>query len=244
MCIWTVSGSLLSSAVLIAVVAGCGGDGNGGNGGTEPPPEEEPLVIQGAPTNSGDGQTGTVGEVLGSGLRILITRATEPQAGVDVQWATPDGGSLAPPTSASGVDGIATTSWTLGPTPGTQTATATVAGADGSPVSFTATAEDEEPPPPPADATIQVLGPAGGNRFDPTEVTIQVGQTVRWVWPSGSQQHNVVPDGTQPTSSGALENGPNDYSFTFATAGTYAFYCANHGATGGVGMAGRVIVEP
>jgi plastocyanin len=248
MCTWTGSGSLMLSAVLVAVVAACGSDGNGGS--EPPPPEEDPLVIQQASTNSGDGQTGTVGEVLGSGLRVLITRAAEPEAGVDVLWATADGGSLTPPTSATGADGIATTAWTLGPDPGTQTATATVEGADGSPVTFTATAEEGEPPPPPppppppADATIQVLGPAGGNRFNPTEVTIQAGQTVSWVWPNGSLDHNVEPDGTEPPSSGGLVDGPNDYSYTFTTAGTYDFYCANHGAPGGVEMSGRVIVEP
>jgi plastocyanin len=41
-----------------------------------------------------------------------------------------------------------------------------------------------------------------------------------------------------------LEDGPNVYSFTFTTAGTYNFYCANHGGPGGVLMSGRVIVEP
>jgi plastocyanin len=203
---------------------------------------EPPLVIEEAPSNSGDGQTGAVGEPLPSQLRILITRASEPQSGVAVAWATPDGGTLTPPNSATGADGIAATSWTLGPDPGLQTATASAADADGSPVTFTATAEGEPPPPP--DATIMVLGPSGGNRFDPTEVTIQVGETVAWVWPSGSLDHNVVPDGTEPPSSGGLEDGPNTHSFTFTTAGTYDFYCANHGGAGGFGMSGTVIVEP
>jgi len=247
MCNWTGSGSLIWSAVLIAVAAGCGGDGNGGSA---PPPDEDPLVIQRAPTSSGDGQTGTVGEALGSGLRVLITRASEPQSGVDVAWATADGGSLAPATSATDGEGIATTTWTLGPDPGTQTATAAADGAEGSPVSFTATAEDDAPPPPPppppppASATIQVLGPDGGNRFEPTQVTIQAGQTVKWVWPAGSMDHNVVPDEDEPVSSGGLVDGPTEYSYTFTTAGTYDFYCVNHGGPGGLLMSGTVIVEP
>jgi plastocyanin len=241
MCSWTGSGSLISAAVLIAVAAGCGG-GNGSG-----PPPEDPLVIQRAPTSSGDGQTGTVGEALASGLRVVITRTSEPQTGVVVDWATGDGGSLAPVTSSTDADGVATSTWTLGPDAGTQTATATTDGADGSPVSFTATAEDDTPPPPPPpppSATIQVLGPGGGNRFEPTQVTIQAGETVEWVWPAGSMAHNVVPDGDDPATSGALANGPKEYSFTFTTAGTYDFYCANHGALGGIGMSGTVIVEP
>ena len=241
MCSWTGSGSLISAAVLIAVAAGCGGDNGSG------PPPEDPLVIQLAPTSGGDGQTGTVGEALASGLRVVITRASEPQTGVVVDWATGDGGSLAPAASATDADGVATSTWTLGPDAGTQTATATANGADGSPVSFTATAEDDTPPPPPPPppaATIQVLGPGGGNRFEPTQVTIQAGETVEWVWPAGSLDHNVVPDGDDPATSGGLVDGPTEYSFTFTTAGTYDFYCNNHGFPGGVGMSGTVIVEP
>jgi plastocyanin len=75
-------------------------------------------------------------------------------------------------------------------------------------------------------------------------VTIQVGQTVKWNWPSGSLQHNVVPDGDDPAPSGPLANGPEEYSFTFTSAGTFAFYCANHGGPGGSGMSGTVTVNP
>jgi len=242
MCRWMRSGSLMAAAVLVAAVVGCGGsDGSG------PPPPEDPLVIQKTPTGSGDAQTGTVGEALASDLRVVITRTSEPQSGIVVNWATGGGGSLAPSTTSTDADGIATATWTLGPDPGAQTATATAADADGSPVSFTATAEDDTPPPPPpppADATVQVLGPGGGNRFEPTEVTIQVGQTVEWVWPSGSVAHNVVPDVDDPASSGSLANGPHEYSFTFTAPGTYVYHCANHGDFGGIGMSGTVIVEP
>jgi plastocyanin len=34
------------------------------------------------------------------------------------------------------------------------------------------------------------------------------------------------------------------YSFTFNAAGTYDFYCSNHGGPGGFGMSGTVTVEP
>jgi plastocyanin len=237
MCSWTGSGSLISAAVLIAVAAGCSDDSG--------PAPEEPLVIQRAPTSSGNGQTGDVGGELSSALRVVITRASEPESEVDVDWATGNGGSLAPATSTTDADGVATTTWTLGPQPGTQTATATVDGADGSPVSFTATAEDvSPPPPPPPPATIQVLGPDGGNRFEPTQVTIQVGQAVEWVWPAGTLDHNVVPDEEDPTTSGPPADGPTEYSFTFTTAGTYDFYCITHGGPGGFGMSGTVIVTP
>ena len=75
-------------------------------------------------------------------------------------------------------------------------------------------------------------------------MTIQTGQTVRWSWPVGSLSHNVAPDDDEPTLSGPLANGPEEYSFTFTTPGTYNFFCANHGGPGGIGMSGTVIVEP
>jgi plastocyanin len=235
----------LFTIACVTAAAGCGGsDGDGGN---EPPPPEDPLVVQQAPESDGDAQTGPVGEALPEPLRILITRASEPQEGVDVTWSAGQGGSVSPTAGVTGADGIASTTWTLGPTAGAQSATATVADAEGSPVTFTATAEDDDeppPPPPPADATIQVLGPAGGNRFEPAEITIQVGETVEWVWPSGALSHNVRPDETEPTTSGAPTNGPTTYQFTFTTAGTYNYHCGVHGAPGGVGMSGTVIVEP
>jgi plastocyanin len=235
---------MMSSAVLAAITVACGD-----SGGSDPPPGEDPLVVQRTAVNSGNGQTGVVGDLLAGELRVVITRTSEPQEGVAVAWATADGGTLAPPSSDTDADGIATTTWTLGPDPGTQTATAMVAGAEGSPVSFTATAEDDTPPPPPPpppSATIQVLGPNGGDRFDPNQVTIQAGQTVKWTWPNGSLLHNVEPDpaGGEPVRSGGLVSGPMEYSFTFTTAGTYDFYCSNHGGPGGQGMSGTVIVEP
>jgi plastocyanin len=230
----------LGAAVCLLALFGCGSDGDGGSG----PPPEDPLEVQAAAAPNGDAQSGPPSAALPEDLRVAITRASEPQAGVEVAWATPQGGSLDPATSVSDADGIATTTWTLGPSEGPQTATATVADADGSPVTFTATAEVDEPPPPPPDATIQVLGPSGGNRFSPTTVTIQAGETVEWVWPSGAISHNVTPDGTQPAPSGPLSNGPKTYRYTFNTAGTYRFYCLAHGGPGGAGMSGSVTVEP
>jgi plastocyanin len=227
-------------AVCLLALVGCGGDDdNGGNG----PPDEDPLEVAATPTSSGNGQTGPPGAALPAPLRVVITRAADPQQGVEVTWGTTSGGSLDPTTSTTGADGVASSTWTLGPTAGAQSATATVADAEGSPVTFTGTAEDGEPPPP-ADATIQVLGPSGGNRFSPADVTIQAGQTVEWVWPSGAVGHNVAPDDDEPASSGPLANGPETYSYTFDTPGTYNFYCVAHGGPGGAGMSGTVTVEP
>jgi plastocyanin len=236
----------LGAAVCLFALSACGSDDDGGSG--PPPPEEEPLEVQAAPEPNGNAQVGPPGGALPEDLRVVITRVAEPQEGIEVAWATAQGGSLDPSTSVTGSDGVATTTWTLGSAAGAQTATATVADAEGSPVTFTATAEVDEPPPPPPppppDATIQVLGPSGGNRFEPTNVTIQAGQTVAWVWPQGAIGHNVAPDAAEPAPSGPVANGPRTYRYTFNTPGTYSYHCTAHGAPGGAGMSGTVTVEP
>jgi plastocyanin len=66
---------------------------------------------------------------------------------------------------------------------------------------------------------------------------------VVWEWEEGSGRHNVVPDADEPVASGILSEGPKTYTYTFDTPGTYRYYCIAHGAPGGVGMSGTVIVE-
>lgn len=225
---------LLSVGTSLAVLgAGCSSDNQG--------PGQSPLVIE-KPTKSGDQQIGPVGTALDNSLRVLITRDGGPVEGVDVAWSAGQGGSLTEE-APSDQAGIASVVWTLGPGEGSQSATAAVDGAEGSPLTFTATAT-AAPEPPPEDPTIQVLGPSGGNRFEPNVVTIRVGQTVTWTWPQGALSHNVVPDdGNTPSSSGPVTNGPETYSFTFTQPGEFRFFCLSHGGAGGVGMSGRVIVS-
>lgn len=231
---WMESGRYLGLAALIALAgAGCNGDDG---------PSQSQLKIEKAPTKSGDGQTGVVGAKLGNDLRVYVSRDGAPVNGVGVAWFTSEG-SLAPTTSSSDPDGFATTSWTLGSAVGTKAATATVTGASGSPLAFTAEAVTLTPPTG-GNVVINVLGPAGGaNRFEPSDVTVLTGTTVTWEWPDGSLQHNVVPDdGTVPETSGNLADGPHIHSYTFLTNGVYHFHCANHGGAGGVGMSGTVTV--
>ena len=123
--------SVFAAAIVVAVIAGCSS--------TDPPPPPPPagLVIAKA-TPSGDAQTATVATALPSQLRVLVTDAGSPVAGRTVAWAT-TGGSV---TASSDTDasGIATSQWTLGQSAGLQSASATLTGAGGSPLSFTATA--------------------------------------------------------------------------------------------------------
>ena len=87
------------------------------------------------------------------------------------------------------------------------------------------------------------------NTFVPSNLTIQVGDSVRFV-NEGSGFHNVIEDGGAfHCAEGCDEDGgdgdpsSSDWSFTltFPTAGTVGYYCDVHGSPG-VGMIGRIHV--
>ena len=119
----------------LALLAACGG-GDGGGGGTPP----SSLVVSRAPV-SGNAQTGTVAQPLANPIRVLVTRDGAPEPGATVTWAaTGAGASITPPSGVTDGAGLAQAAWTLPQAAGARTATATVADAAGSPVSFTATA--------------------------------------------------------------------------------------------------------
>jgi plastocyanin len=88
---------------------------------------------------------------------------------------------------------------------------------------------------------VNVLATAN-NSFDPPQVTIKVGQTVRWTWRGGT--HNVV-SGKNCTredefkGSGAPAPG-GTYEFTFEKAGTFEYFCELHCS---MGMKGQVVVQ-
>jgi plastocyanin len=163
-----------------------------------------------------------------------------------VRWTTADGGSFGDATSVADDNGIAGTDWTLSEDLGDQTAQASIEGAEGSPITFTAHA---------------IVGGGGGsgggggggelvivlvsgppkNQFSPASVTVQVGQSVTWRWAPSAVGHNVTPDtGIIPAGEEDLFNAPHEYSYTFTQEGTYTYHCAAHGAA----MSGTVVVEP
>jgi adhesin/invasin len=92
--------------------------------------------------NAGDGQLGVVGTALPTVYSVAVRNALGlPVQNVQVHWAAgPAGGSMNPATSLTDASGIASSTRTLGPGAVTQTATASVGGLTGSPVTFTATA--------------------------------------------------------------------------------------------------------
>lgn len=90
----------------------------------------------------GDMQTGLVSQLLANPIEVKV----EDQFGNGVSnqpvtFSLPSGvGSLGTTDANTGTDGLASTTWTLGPNTGTQTAEATAAGLTGSPITFTANA--------------------------------------------------------------------------------------------------------
>lgn len=91
------------------------------------------LIVQPVPSSlgvvSGDGQTGSTNLQLPSPVVVEVTAADAlPVEGVTVDFQTPDGGSFSATSAVTDAAGRAQTNWTLGPTLGTQNATATVSG--------------------------------------------------------------------------------------------------------------------
>jgi len=99
-----------------------------------------------------------------------------------------------------------------------------------------------------ADIIVTVLGSMA---FTPTTVNINVGDTVTFKYAGGGLAHNVhADDNSFRCATSCSGNGANPTSAAWSatiqynTAGTFRYYCDLHGAPGGVGMAGTVIVHP
>ena len=87
-------------------------------------------------------------------------------------------------------------------------------------------------------ATVTVtVAPNGGHFFDPTLVTIQPGDTVRWVW--GDNNHTVTSGDTSSEvakANGLFDSGNrnkgSEYSFTFQNPGNFTYFCVFHHSMG------------
>ena len=91
---------------------------------------------------SGDRQQGKPGAALPSPLVVLVEDSRgNPLSNVSVQWLVASGGGSIAALSTTNALGLASALWTLGGTNGAQSATASVDGARGSPVQFSATAK-------------------------------------------------------------------------------------------------------
>lgn len=104
------------------LLLGCGGGGSDGGGPTGGSP-----VITRASSNSGDGQSGTVGLPLADSFRVVVTQGGSPAAGITVSWSsTPAGAVFGPALSLTDAQGRAATRMTLAGRAGGQTARASL----------------------------------------------------------------------------------------------------------------------
>jgi plastocyanin len=104
---------------------------------------------------------------------------------------------------------------------------------------------------------MEVQGTAGTTyRFEPAQLTVKVGTTVRWINASGEdgpkhtstddpewetpQAPAVLPNGAQKWRTKFLSNG-NSETHTFTVPGKYQYFCETHGP---YGMVASVTVEP
>jgi len=79
--------------------------------------------------------------------------------------------------------------------------------------------------------------------FSPNDLTINVGDTVRWVNPAGGVPHNVTAD---DNSFASVTNVQFTYERTFNSVGEILYYCSIHSAPGAnrnTAMNGRIVVQ-
>ena len=85
------------------------------------------------------------------------------------------------------------------------------------------------------------VAPSGTFTFSPSSLTINVGDTVNWVWEApGHTTTSGNPCTADGTWDSGLQNNPFTFSFTFNTAGTYPYFCSVHC---NFGMTGEIIVQ-
>lgn len=95
----------------------------------------------------------------------------------------------------------------------------------------------------PAQAADQsVIAEANGTTFSPATITVNVGDTVTFKHSVGIFPHNVKFD----DGSFEMPAAPTQSAFTvsrkFDVAGTFLYYCEQHGGPNGDGMSGKVVV--
>lgn len=212
-----------------ALLAGCTGEDRAA-------PDPSQMSIAKTDTLSGDQQVGIAGRPLDQSLRVVVTQDEVPAAGVPVYWRTTEG-TIRPDADVTDANGVGSARWSLAPLFAQQAVMASLDSVGPPGVVFTAIAT------PDPHATNTILVGADGNRFDPDDLTIEVGETVNWYWLPGSLNHNVVPDnGDSPPQSGPPVGYPRYHSYQFTHPGVYHYYCLVHGGPGGVGMSGTITV--
>lgn len=89
---------------------------------------------------------------------------------------------------------------------------------------------------------VVTVGPDGEPRFDPEQVQVERGSTVRWEW--ASDGHTVTalqsPSGTGWTGEQEQQDEGHTHEERFDVVGTYEYQCDTHADEG---MVGSIVVE-
>jgi plastocyanin len=191
----------------------------------------------------GDAQTGETNTPLATAVQAKVAdQFGNGVPGMAVAWAA-TGATVSAPTVNTDASGLSPVTVTLGGVAGPITITATADGLTGSPLTFNATAT--VPPPIPTTAAVTVgniLFRSNHNAtVNPAVDTVAVGGTVTWTWVNTTTTpHSVMSTGSPSfTSSALLTGNGQSYNFTFGTAGTYQYTCAEHPGQ----MTGRIVVR-
>jgi hypothetical protein len=136
--------SITRRAVWVAALVSC-------SSGTEvsppppPPPPPPPDLVRNLGIQGGNNQEGFVGQPVAVSPGVRVTNSSGAGVpNVSVTFAVASGGgTVAGANQTTDANGVATVgSWQLGPAPGPNTLTASVTGANGSPLTFTATGKE------------------------------------------------------------------------------------------------------
>ena len=178
---------LFTVSLVLGILPACGKD--------DPVPLPLTIAIE-----AGNTQTGVAGQAVGTPPTVKATRGTIPVAGTQVVFAVASGGgTLVGATATTDAGGIArVTQWTLGPTLGTQTVTATTTGATGSPLTFTATAS--------AGAAATATKETGDAQTAGVGAAVPVAPAVRVVDAGGNRVAGVTVIFTVGTGGGTVSN--------------------------------------
>ena len=96
---------------------------------------------------------------------------------------------------------------------------------------------NDSPTGPPQTGTVEIQLQA--QSFEPGDVLIEPGTTVRWV-NAQSIQHTITPDGHDEWERAVVTEANEVFEHTFHDEGTFPYFCEPHQA---VGMTGRIRVE-
>ncbi len=96
--------------------------------------------------------------------------------------------------------------------------------------------EDEERVDRTGEETVDVVvGSDGGFGFDPANVVVDVGTTLRWEWNGDGGAHNVV-EVNDAFESELVDEAGFTFEYTFDEPGTFEYVCTPHQTQGMVGV--------